>query len=94
MVYFCTPAETLAFRIAEPSDFLNSYMRRQVLSTLSQREVPLARLIGNATETERWEAEWVVTAMNNQLGLWQKPEALKHWKLMRRVMPDVFWETY
>ncbi|KZP20218.1 S-adenosyl-L-methionine-dependent methyltransferase [Athelia psychrophila] len=94
MVYFCTPAPTLSFRAAAPSDFLNSYMRQAVLTTLARREVPLALLIGNATEAVGWEAEWVLTEANNQLGAWQKPEALKHWKLMRTVLPDVFWETY
>ena len=25
---------------------------------------------------------------------WQQKEAIGHWKIMRSVLPDVFWETY
>ena len=30
----------------------------------------------------------------NPLGEWQQKEAIHHWKIMRDVLPDVFWETY
>ena len=32
--------------------------------------------------------------MVNPLAEWQQKEAIKHWKIMRSVLPNVVWETY
>lgn len=55
------------------------------------------------------EEKFVLTDMNNTLNTWQSEEALEHWKrkstvpvrlheliraVMRKIFPDILWETY
>jgi len=93
MVFFCTPSlKPLTFRNAEEPDYLDSHLRQHVLSSLSQREIDMVHVKGDMLEGE--EEKWILTDMRNPLGHWQKAEALEHWKVMREVLPDIFWETF
>ena len=84
-VFFCTPSKNpLTFRPAEDVDYLNSYLRRHILSTLPRREVKLAHVIGDVPETDK--NAWVLTDAKNPLGDWQREEAMKHWKRMCFLM--------
>lgn len=74
------------------SDFLNSFLRERVLTTLLAREVSLSKITGEISEAE--SEKFTLTDMKNPLVEWQDREALHHWKVMRQVLPDVFWETY
>ncbi|KII94950.1 hypothetical protein PLICRDRAFT_197034 [Plicaturopsis crispa FD-325 SS-3] len=90
MVFFCTRSPNpLTFRPARQGDYLNSYLREHVLSSLPQREVDLSQILG-----EKDPQQWVLTDSLNSLGEWQKAEAFHHWKVMRDVLPDFVWETY
>ncbi|KZT36233.1 hypothetical protein SISSUDRAFT_1050166 [Sistotremastrum suecicum HHB10207 ss-3] len=40
------------------------------------------------------DEEFVLRDGWNRLGEWQVESGLEHWKLMRMVMPDEFWESY
>ncbi len=92
-MFFCTPsAKPLTFRAATESDYLNSYLRERVLSTLPEHEINLNLVIGDPNENDH--RKYVLTDERNPLGNWQAQEALHHWKLMREVLPDVYWETY
>ncbi|KAI1796216.1 S-adenosyl-L-methionine-dependent methyltransferase [Ganoderma leucocontextum] len=92
-VFFCTPSsDPLKFRATVSSDFLGSYLRRHVLSSLSEREGDISTL-GSDIPAEKRE-RFVLTDMANPLGEWQQKDALHHWSIMRGVLPEVFWETY
>lgn len=83
-VFFCTPSkQPLTFRPAEDADYLNSHLRRHVLSTLPRREVNLAHVLGDVPLVSESDKDaWVLTDAKNPLGDWQKEEAMKHWKGM------------
>ena len=92
-VFFCTPSsDPLEFRKAVTSDFLGSYLRRHVLSSLPLREGDISKLGEDVPEDKR--EGLILKDMANPLGDWQQKDAIHHWKIMRGVLPDVFWETY
>ncbi|KZT29235.1 hypothetical protein NEOLEDRAFT_1127909 [Neolentinus lepideus HHB14362 ss-1] len=91
IVFFCTPSsEPLTFREPIARDYHHSYLREHVFTT--PREIDLA-LIKEGVSVED-EAEYVLTDKKNKLEKWQEEGALEHWKVMREVLPDIFWETY
>ncbi len=93
-VFFCTPSpKPLVFRPATESDFLDSFLRERVLSTLQDREVALGKIIDTGV-SEKEKGKYVLTDQHNPLVRWQQEEALQHWGLMRKVLPHAFWETY
>lgn len=81
-VIFCTPSSrNLTFREAEPSDFLNSYLRQHVLTFFSKHEIDPALIRGSAVAPiGEEEARWTLTDNNNPLGKWQDEEGIGHWK--------------
>ncbi|KAJ7167466.1 spermidine synthase [Mycena filopes] len=87
LVFFCSSRE-LTFREAGRPDYLDSYLREHVLSTLPSREVPLGLLTGQL------EDKFILTDAHNPLGKLQDALGHHHWTLMRQVLPDIFWETY
>ncbi|TBU33178.1 S-adenosyl-L-methionine-dependent methyltransferase [Dichomitus squalens] len=92
-VFFCTPSsEPLEFRKAVASDFLGSYLRRHILSSLEEREGDISGLGTDISEDKR--ERFILKDLANPLGDWQQKDAIHHWKIMRAVLPDVFWETY
>ncbi|CCM04878.1 uncharacterized protein FIBRA_07072 [Fibroporia radiculosa] len=92
-VFFCTPSNSaLTFRAPRTSDYLGSLQRRQIFSTLSQREIDLAPVRDGVSEKQR--SQYILTDASNSLGKWQETEALHHWSIMREVLPDTIWETY
>ncbi|KAJ7228376.1 spermidine synthase [Mycena pura] len=89
LVFFCTSHSTpLTFRRASRSDYLDSYLREHVLSSLPSREVAFELLTGQLDD------RFILTDSNNPLGKLQDALGHHHWSLMRDVLPDVFWETY
>jgi hypothetical protein len=81
---FCTASKQDALRLrrATEADYLNSHLRRLVLSTLAEREIDLGSIIGNASSAphEHGPSRWVLTDERNPLGEWQELGALEHWK--------------
>ncbi|KAJ7094525.1 spermidine synthase [Mycena belliarum] len=89
LVFFCSPdTNPLTFRKARRSDYLDSYLREHVLSTLPHREVSFELLTGQLDDT------FILTDTRNPLGKLQNAQGHHHWSLMREVLPDIFWETY
>ncbi|KAK7061960.1 spermidine synthase [Favolaschia claudopus] len=88
LVFFCTLQRQLTFRNARRSDYLDSYLREHILSSLPRRELPLELLTGPL------EAKFILTDSHNPLGKLQNSLGHYHWSLMRQVLPDIFWETY
>ncbi|KAG2042216.1 hypothetical protein BDR03DRAFT_1006640 [Suillus americanus] len=95
IVFFCSPSPTpLTFRPAIEADYLHSYLRRHILSSLGKREIDHAQIGDNLIWSATTEEKFVLTDAHNTLNMWQEGEALEHWKLMREMVPDVVWETY
>ncbi|KAG1892231.1 S-adenosyl-L-methionine-dependent methyltransferase [Suillus subluteus] len=95
IVFFCSPSPTpLTFRPAVEEDYLHSYLRRHILSSLDKREIDHAQIGDSSIWSATTEEEFVLTDAHNSLNTWQEEEAFEHWKLMREMVPDVVWETY
>ncbi|TFK55593.1 S-adenosyl-L-methionine-dependent methyltransferase [Heliocybe sulcata] len=91
IVFFCSPSsEPLAFREPVEEDYLHSYLREHVFTT--PREINLALITEDMSEEDK--LDYVLTDKKNKLGKWQEEGGLEHWKVMRDVLPDIFWETY
>ncbi|KAK7060415.1 hypothetical protein VNI00_001180 [Paramarasmius palmivorus] len=99
IVFFCTPAtEPMKFRSPTSADYLGSPLRRHVFTTLMDREVNLGILRESMEKIKNEEGkETKVLSRNegyNPLGFIQKQQAARHWKLMREVLPDIYWEIF
>ncbi|KAI9000852.1 S-adenosyl-L-methionine-dependent methyltransferase [Trametes punicea] len=92
-VFFCSPSsEPIEFRKPVESDYLGSYLRRHIFSQLPERETDVSAVLADIPEDKR--ERYLLRDSGNPLGEWQQKEAIRHWKIMRGVLPDVFWETY
>lgn len=87
-VIFCS-STSWSFRDAEEDDYLGSRLRKHMLTDVGDREIPRSRIIGDVEGNE-----WILHDGSNQLTKWEEETALEHWKVMRQVLPDIFWETY
>ncbi|KIK79741.1 hypothetical protein PAXRUDRAFT_16167 [Paxillus rubicundulus Ve08.2h10] len=95
MVFFCSPSPApLMFRPSVDADYLHSYLRHHVLSSLDEREVSITQVRGGVAWSKATEEQFLLTDVDNKLDEWQREEAMEHWKLMRRILPDIVWETY
>lgn len=95
IVFFCSPSSTpLTFRPAIEEDYLHSYLRRHILSSLVKREINHTQIGDSSIWSANTEEKFILTDAHNTLNTWQEREALDHWKLMREMIPDVVWETY
>lgn len=80
-VFLCSPSSyPFTFRPAVDGDYLHSYLRRHVLSSLEKREASISQLTGGEMWSKDSEETFVLTDMNNTLNAWQSEEALEHWK--------------
>lgn len=92
-MFFCTPStKELTFRPAVEADYLGSNLREHVLSSFPAHEVNLDVVTRDLEENQF--KKYTLTDDKNPLSDWQDLEALHHWKLMREILPDVYWETY
>lgn len=87
-VIFCS-STSWGFRNAEEDDYLGSRLRKHMLTDVVHREIPRSKIIGNVEGNE-----WILHDGSNKLTMWEEETALEHWKVMREVLPDIFWETY
>lgn len=62
------------------ADYLHSYLRRYVLSSLDKNEISISQLRGGNVWSKDTEENFVLTDVNNTLNAWQSEEALEHWK--------------
>ncbi|KAG8816945.1 hypothetical protein FRC17_000127 [Serendipita sp. 399] len=107
MIYFCQKDEGIPsaqssekkkveFRRANDRDYLKSWLRYAMLSSMLDREVTMERITGLTPENEGNVdgSEWILTDKNNRLAEWQHHSAIEHWGVMREVMPYSVWEVY
>jgi len=93
LIFFCTPStNSLEFRKSDESDYLASYMRQILLSSLPQREIDIKMIRGD--ELPEDGEKWILSDTHNPLEEWQRASAMEHWKIMRGVLADEAWEAY
>jgi hypothetical protein len=93
MVFFCRASglgtgKAPTFRAPKDADFLGSYLRRFMLGSFQEREVPPALVMAPGNGTTGEEDEWVLTDAQNPLPGWQSEGAMEHWK-GPSMRPDV-----
>ncbi|KAJ7597289.1 spermidine synthase [Mycena floridula] len=89
IVFFCAiSGNRPTFRDSNPSDWLGSPLRRHILNDLPGREVDLDVVRADNTN------EQLLTDALNPLNQMQEEQGGYHWKLMREVLDDMFWEIY
>jgi hypothetical protein len=72
------------------SDYLSSFLRQRILSSLPDREIDLVRITGESNlEIDGADDQWLLTDLNNPLAEWQRDEALAHWKGLS--FPNCYW---
>lgn len=81
-------------RPAVEADYLHSYLRSRILSTIEERQVSGDLIVEGMELDENTKRKYVLNDEKNKLVDWQDHDALHHWKLMREVLPNVYWETY
>ncbi|KAI6130337.1 S-adenosyl-L-methionine-dependent methyltransferase [Pisolithus croceorrhizus] len=95
VVFFCSKsASPLTFRPSVDGDYLHSYLRRHVLSSLERRELPISVLRKPSVLSTKAKDVFLLTDTDNKLNEWQRAAAAEHWRIMRKVMPDTVWETF
>lgn len=98
IVFFCTPVpekvKPLTFRTSRGDDYLASYLRQYVFQSMSRREVKFETILGRKNRIRNSKAQVLLTDENNPLPAWQDEDASYHWKLMKEVLPNIYWETF
>ena len=99
MVIFCLKPNSkmnkIVFRKPVETDFLGSYGRRQHLAPKPEHEVPFPPSIAKGTIEEDQSAEPVLRKQSvNLLKNHQLETAVRHWRIMRGVIPAVVWENW
>lgn len=94
-IFICSPSsDPIVMRPAVEDDFLQSFLRSKLLTTLTEREVSGQFITQGMDLGEDAKKKYILIDEKNPLGDWQNKEALNHWKVIRHVIPDVVWETY
>jgi len=86
VVFFCQKEEGrregrswVRFRNAREKDYLQSWLRRMVLSTLLEREIEPRQVTG-VSDAEGSGKAWILTDYNyHSLDYWQRDTAVEHW---------------
>jgi hypothetical protein len=68
------------FRPSVDADYLHSYLRHHVLSSLDKREVSITQVRGGTAWSKETEEDFSLTDADNKLDEWQREEAMEHWK--------------
>ncbi|KAF3914839.1 hypothetical protein ABW20_dc0104340 [Dactylellina cionopaga] len=77
------------FHKPEPSDFLNTWARHQML--MPKFEVDLTDI---RKEGKEGKLDVVSIATAHKLREWQKQSAILHWEIMNTVIPQAVWSLY
>ena len=95
MVVFCTKSSTrpLTFRRPTEDDWGASLSRREFVPPSSKLEIKLGDIVKASGGEGRKD---VILKKGNEALIEQfhKDHAVRHWELMRTVLPDAVWETW
>ena len=99
MVIFCLKPNNdnskIIFRKPVEADFLGSYGRRNHLSPKPDHELPWPPPIAKSIGEQDKSAEPILRKDNTKLlEKHQFESAVRHWRIMRGVMPPVVWENW
>jgi len=99
IVFFCTLSADvpLNFRTTASSDYQGSYLRAHIFNGLPKRELSARKILGVDQDSNllaEGAKKWILRDTSNHLAEWEQADAVEHWRVMRGVLPDVFWETY
>ena len=95
MVVFCTKSKTrpLTFRAAKEDDWGGSLSRREYVPPKKELEIKLQDIV----EASGGDGAKEVILTRGKEGIIEKfhrDHAVRHWGLMRTVLPDAIWETW
>jgi hypothetical protein len=93
MVIYCikTPGE-IEFRATSNDDYLGSMARRQFLPPDESLQMRLVEIGG---QDRRWTHEDILKRGNESIvEEYHSEAALRHWQIMRTVMPAGIWELW
>jgi hypothetical protein len=93
MIVYCikSPNE-IEFRPIKKEDYLNSIARKQWLPPDNKLEIKLPDI---GPGDRRWNHYDILTRKNmSSIEEFHAKAALRHWKVMRTVLPDSVWENW
>jgi spermidine synthase len=92
MVVYCTKLNTpIEWRQTTNQDYLGSMARRQFMPPDEGYELELPKILGD----KKYQAWDILTKSNETiLDEFRVDSGLKHWKVMRTVLPDAIWENW
>jgi hypothetical protein len=93
MIVFCRKSnDAITFRRGRSEDYLDSIARRSFLPPDDGLEIKLAEIGGL---DRRWAEEDILKVGHEEVvEKFHQEAALRHWHIMRKVMPDVVWELW
>ena len=93
MVVYCVKTNTpIEFRPAKKEDYLGSITRKHFIIPVEGQEVKLVEIGG---QDRRWQHTDILTRGNESIIEEYHPQsAMRHWQIMRTVMPAGVWENW
>ncbi|KAF2663283.1 spermine/spermidine synthase [Microthyrium microscopicum] len=93
MIVFCTKTlAPLEFRLATNDDYLDSMARRAYLPPDDGLEIHLPNIGGG--ERKYTEVDMLKRGQESEVAEYHDEAAIKHWVVMRKVMPAAVWENW
>jgi hypothetical protein len=92
MIVFCTKSDRpIKFRLSTNADYLGSMARREFIPPDEGYELKLETIGGE----EQWkDTEGLKRGEESSLEKYRTEAAVRHWRIMRTVLPDVVWQTW
>jgi len=100
MVIYCTKTEgKIEWRLTKNEDYLDTLSRRAHLPPDEGLELKVTDIGGKLRTVEGTEGPWKtedIVAKGNMTLVeeYKKEGAVRHWEIMRTVMPATVWETW
>ncbi|RDI87014.1 putative oxalate decarboxylase [Venturia inaequalis] len=93
MVVFCTKSidKPLTFRKPTRADWMGSLSRREFIPPAETLEIHMADIHGEV----KWKTQEILKRGEEaKIEKYHKEAAIRHWKIMRTVLPDAIWENW
>lgn len=93
MVVFCTKSieKPLTFRKPIKADWMGSLSRKEFIPPAENLEIQMADIHGEV----KWKAQEILKRGDEaKIEKYHKEAAIRHWRIMRTVLPDAIWENW
>ncbi|QDS69327.1 hypothetical protein FKW77_003397 [Venturia effusa] len=93
IVVFCTKSTVvpLTFRKPTEADWMGSLSRRQFIPPAEKLEIHMADIHGEV----KWKAQEILRRGEEaKIEKYHREAAIRHWRVMRTVLPDAIWENW